>query len=296
MPTEDLLDEAERVYQQSVRLLDQVSSLRDRKQKRTGTYLKLSPVSVQRSSANRKIAPQRQDMTRHGLIRNVPIGPFAITTHVSIAETCPASCVFRDAGCYAQVGRYGAEIRRLDAAAKSYGPLGVMAAEADAITRLWSRGVPRDGAEGGRDLRLHVAGEASCADGARILAQAVDGFRARGGGACWTYTHRWREISSEDWGAIHALASVESAVELDEAVDLGYVPALTVPAFEGAGAFRVVGSAIQVMPCPAETGTTTCVQCRLCLGTKLRRDRTAVGFALHGTGRSTALPKLATQS
>lgn len=287
MGNDPLLEQAERLYRQSVDLLAEATSLQGRNCR--GKTLKVSPISVQRASANRKIAPQRQDMTRHGLIRNVPIGPYAVTTHVSIAETCPDSCVFKNAGCYAQAGRYHSEIRRLDAAAKSYGPLGVMVAEADAISRLWPRWVPQDGAEGGRDLRLHVAGEASCADGAQVLAKAVAGFKSRGGGACWTYTHRWREIPVDVWGPIHALASVESAAELDEAVDLGYVPTLTVRGFEDGASFRLPDSSIQIMPCPAEIGTTTCVQCRLCLGTKLRKDRTAVSFALHGTGRRTAL-------
>jgi hypothetical protein len=284
----DLLDEADRLYAASVRLLEDATRLHG--EKRRATTKKLSPVSLQRACSNRKIAPQRFERSKRGLLRNVPIGPYCTTTHVSIAATCPETCPFKGSGCYAETGRYGAEVRRLDEAAKALSGLDVITTEADTIDRLWLRGVPRDGAEGGRDLRLHVAGDVCCAEGARVLGAAAERWLERGGGAVWTYTHRWREIPVTAWGPIHALASTEILVELDEARTLGYVPAHTVPFFETEGAYSL-GSHI-IVPCPAETRKATCVECRMCLGQGLRRDNVAVGFALHGMGRADAAEAL----
>ena len=149
--------------------------------------------------------------------------------------------------------------------------------------------VPQDGARGGRDLRLHIGGDASSEKAAQRLAWAVETWRYRGGGAAWTFTHRWREIHPGAWGEISALASVESAEEAEEARRRGYVPAIVVERFPSRRAFRIRGMRDDVIPCPNETsgGAVTCVECRLCLDAPaLRRRGKAIAFAVHGLGAS----------
>lgn len=269
----DLLQRADQLLERSAELLD--TALATPKAKRS------VPLSVQRASANRKMAPQREERARSGRRRFVPIGPFCVTTYVSISATCPTSCPYKDNGCYAQAGASHLTMNGLDRAAAGWKPLEVTQAEARAIDGLWKRGkAPQDGARGGRDLRLHVAGDASCATGARELGRSVDRFRSRGGGLAWTYTHRWREIPRDAWGPISVLASCETPSDVDEALDLGYAPALTVESFDSPRAFPAGGA--KIVPCPAEAGKTTCVECRLCIRGGLAKRGRGIGFLLHG--------------
>lgn len=283
-----LLARADDLHARSCDLLDEARAVAVHRQARRGVYVHLSPVSVQKLCSNRKIAPQRQEAAKSGRIRNVPTGPFASSTYVSVSGTCPDSCIFKDHGCYAQTGSYGWKIRKLDTAAASMTSLEVLRAEADRLDSLFPRRPPQDGACGGRDLRLHISGDVSCARGAQVLGEAVARYRSRGGGACWTYTHRWSEVPLEAWGPVQVLASVESPDELEAAVDRGYAPALTVEAFSSPQSFRLPGSSVRLLPCRAETSRTTCVQCRLCLEPGLLQRGTGVAFALHGMGLSLA--------
>lgn len=239
------------------------------------------------ATADRKLAPVKLEPHR-GRPRPVPVGPYCAATYVSIEATCPTSCRFRDGACYVTAGFTAQLARSLDAAARGSGGDAAVDAEAALIEAAFGRAqVPQDGARGGRDLRLHVGGDASSEEAAQRLSWAVDTWRYRGGGAAWTFTHRWREIHRGAWGEISALASVESVAEANEARRRGYVPALVVDAFPSDRAFRPSGTSLRFVPCPAETRGTTCVECRLCLDDgALRRGGRAIAFAVHGLGRS----------
>jgi len=254
------------------------------------------PFSIQKISVNPKLSPVRSELARSGRPRYVAVGPFVASTYVSIRATCPSSCPFKDRGCYAQAGQTHLTMGRLDRAGAGMTPLAVTSAEADGLARLWPRKVPQDGARGGRDLRLHVGGETSCERGARRLAEAVEGLRARGLGAAWTYTHRWRTIPREAFGPISVLASVERPHEVGEAARRGYAAALTVPRFPDSAAFPV-GDGFSVIPCPFESqaaSSPTCAQCRLCFDDQgLLQRRRAIGFAVHGTLADAAAASLA---
>ena len=242
-----------------------------------------SPVSVQERSANSKLAPQRVEVARSGRKRFVPTGPFVVSTYVSIAATCPDSCAFKSGGCYAQAGASHLTMRGLDRAALGLVALDVTLAEAAAIDRLWVRGVPQDGADGGRDLRLHVGGEVSCAEGARALAAAVTRYQARGGGRCWTYTHRWRSIPREAWGPISVLASCERLADAEAARARGYAVAIVVPRYpDGPATWPYAGG--RALPCPAEASDgATCSSCRACMDDRRLRERgLVIAFAVHG--------------
>lgn len=266
----NIVDEADRLLRRSRALLEEMQA---------GVTMP-APVSIQPRSSNRKLAPQRVERARSGRRRNVPVGPYVASTYVSIEATCPDSCSFKGGGCYAQemTGR-GA---RMDRGGRWMDPLEVTRAEADAISSAFARGVPQDGHRGGRDLRLHVSGDVSCDAGARLLSAAADAWLARGGGAVWTYTHRWREIPREAWGPIAVLASVERLADMGAALERGYAPAIVVPEFPSPRAWTHAG--IRIVPCPSEAGDRTCATCRLCLDPKLAQRRTAIAFALHGHG------------
>ena len=240
-------------------------------------------ASVQRGSANRKIAPQRFETARSGRTRNVARGPFVATTHVSIAATCPSSCPWRSGGCYAIAGLHRQNGATLDAQAEGIDADAVIAAEVELVDRLWVNGVPQDGPRGwGRALRLHVAGDVSSTWGARALSDAAKRWLDRGGGPVWTYTHRWRTIPRDAWPWISVLASVESKREAEHARRRGYVAAITVPEYpDGPRAFQL--GSVRAVPCPAEVGRMTCAQCGLCFDDEVLAERgLAIAFAAHG--------------
>jgi len=273
------------------RLLAWSSSLADAARS-SSRWKRASPVSVQLKTANSKIAPIRVETARSGRARFVPVGPYAATTYCSIEATCPDDCRFKGDGCYASAGASHLTMRRLDQSARGMTPLDVTLAEAAAIRGLWPRGIPRDGARGGRDLRLHVGGEVSCWRGAKALAGAAADFLARGGGRVWTYTHRWRTVDRAAWGPISVLASVEAPAEAAQALAQGYAPAVVVSQFPDEHRAFPYGS-FTAVPCPAEAGTMTCVKCRLCFDDeKLRRRRLAIAFAAHGNDRDKAVRRL----
>lgn len=278
-------------------------------------------VSFQGRSSNRKLSPTREvHVPNSPWPRFEPIGPYICTTYVSIAETCPSSCAFKDAGCFAQTGMTGRLIKKLDQAAtlereryrllvkarslvEARDMLGeegiiyrsVAHAEAAAIDRQFQRGVPQDGAKGGRDLRLHVSGDVRDAEGAKELAGAASRWYLRDGGDVYTYTHRAHQIPREDWGGVDGvsiLSSVETPKQARLARDRGYAIAIVVRSFpdDTTRAFELPGVPGKIIPCPAETGVkktdgseVTCVDCRLCFDADALYDRNrAIGFAAHG--------------
>ena len=187
----------------------------------------------------------------------------------------------------------------MDAAAVGKSSLDVIREEVAAIDGAFGGGaVPQDGAQGGRDLRLHIGGDVGNAQGARLLAGAVRRWRKRGGGAVWVYTHLWREVNRIEWGAGWAVhASVENGEEVAAAWEAGYKRVvLVVQRFpQGGKAFRVPGAQATAVPCPAELEGATCVQCRRCLDNLLPRGM-VTAFAIHGTRAAAAAHALAEAS
>lgn len=264
-----------------------------------GSPQKLLGAFFSPAAANRKLAPVEMQANTTERLRPVPVGPYCAATYVSIDSTCPDSCTFKDAGCYVRTGFTAQLARELDVAAPP-DPAGVIRAEAMLIDQSfpelapgpsWRRRrrrggpIPQDGARGGRDMRLHVGGDCPTAESARVLAAAVDRWYARGGGSVWTYTHWWHVVPREAWGRISVLASCETPEQVVAARARGYVPALVVRYFPDRRAFRIRGIVGRVIPCPAETGKRTCVECRMCFDDDALRERAAViGFAAHGLG------------
>lgn len=264
--------EADRCKRWSERLLDEAI--------RASPFRKAkAPVSIQATSSNRKLAPQRQ-INVDGRMRNVAIGPFVASTYVSIESTCPRDCPYRGNGCYAQAGMTVASLDRL-AVRKQWSAIATIDAEVAAIDGIFRRGVPQDGARGrGRDLRLHVSGDAGSTAGARRLAAAAARWQRRGGGSVWTFTHLWRKIPREAWGPIAVMASVETKRDAGIALSRGYAPALTVEKHEDDVAIPITGG--RLVPCPSQTRDRTCAECRLCLDPNLAKRGVGITLSLHG--------------
>jgi hypothetical protein len=251
-------------------------------------------VVAQSISHNKKLSPVDFALAP-GASRKRPAArkPFCCSIIVSIRVFCPDSCAYKGQGCFASSGFLRRQSEQLNASAP-LSKVGLAQAEFRAIRRLFNGGpVPQDGARGGRDLRLHVGGDAANEEHARALKRAAADWSHRGGGAVWTYTHRWREIPREAWGGVSVLASVETPAEAAEAMQLGYAAAITVEEFKQDKPYRVSPAptrfyqdpAVTVIPCPAEVRGKTCVECRLCLDADglLKRNQ-VIGFALHGHG------------
>jgi hypothetical protein len=253
----------------------------------------IGTASFVRASANRKLSPVAYDFS--GLRpRSMLMGPFASATNASVAATCSDGCPFKSGGCYTTGGSTRYLVDRLDAAAVGCSADQVIAEQARLIDAAFDGGsVPQDGANGGRDLRLNVAGDVGSTVGALLLAGAAQRWSARGGGHVWTFTHTWEEISRDAWGSISVLASVECAADIERARERGYAAAIVVAELPSAKKFTLPESSATIVPCPAETLGETCVECRLCLNADKLFDRnTAIAFAADGPGSKQVREKL----
>ena len=245
------------------------------------------------TSRNRKLSPVSYVPTT-GRPRPVARAPFVCATYASIAATCPDGCAFKSNGCYVRHGATKRLSARLDIAAREFDADDVIELEATLIEKAYARGVPQDGAVGGRDLRLHVGGDISNERQAARLGTAATGWRARGGGAVWTYTHSWRDVRRTAWGSdVSVLASVERPEDITAANDMGYAAALVVPRFETTKVTSIDAEGARGIPCPAQVTDRTCVECRLCLDADgLRSMKLSILFEAHGPAASTARARL----
>ncbi len=221
------------------------------------------------SSANKKIAGKGQ----------------ISATYVATSVSCPTSCALRGEGCYAEYGRVGLHVQRLNKqATPGMRPEAAARAERRAIRAAFRGGpIPQDGARGGRDLRMHVSGDARTRRAAQILADAAREWKARGGGEVWTYTHGWETVPARDWGPISVLASMEDPKLAKKARRRGYAPAVVVPKHTSDKAYRLPGSDVEWLPCPQQTRGIPCSDCRLCMKSKwLRKTNRGIAFEAHG--------------
>lgn len=219
-------------------------------------------------------------------------------TYASIKATCPTSCELRKSRtCYAMSAFVGVHVSRLDKT--NFTAIKVAQQEAKLIRYSFNGGpIPQDGARGGRDLRLHVAGDCRTKKGATSLGMAARAWRKRGGGAVWTYTHAWRTVPRSAWTEhVKVLASIESVEDVTLAAAQGYNPARVVPEFPN-GAKAWLESGIRWIPCPAQTKEEVrCSSCRLCLNELPANS--GIAFEAHGVSKNrlkSRLPVLQGQS
>jgi len=201
-------------------------------------------------------------------------------TYSSIKRTCDASCPLKQTKtCYAMSSFVGMQVRKLDRKARQYSVIEMAEAEAKCIDNAYKGGrIPA-----GRDLRVHVSGDASTPRAARILSRAVNRWLKRGGQAAFTYTHSHKNVKRADWGKISVLASIENTSQVDAVRKMGYSPALVVSEHTTDKAHVLPGSDTVFIPCPSQTKGIHCSTCRLCMkGDWLYSQNKGISFAAHG--------------
>lgn len=212
---------------------------------------------------------------------NAKIGDASATY---VAQTsCPKSCPFYNAGCYAELGFVGIQTRRINRESDSLGlsPLELAVEEAQSIDEL----------TGQRPLRLHVVGDSTTDRGTRLIAAAARRYIAQFGQAVWSYTHAWRKVSRAAWGAVSILASCESIPDIRRARMRGYATAIVVPEHPSDRLYELEGE--KLLPCPEQTRGVTCVECRLCMRDDyLRESNITIAFAAHGSKRRMVKEKI----
>lgn len=195
----------------------------------------------------------------------------ASATYVTQA-TCPKTCPFLNAGCYAETGFVGLHARRLEEHAD---PASAALEESAAIDRL----------SGKRDLRMHVVGDVTSNDGAKNLAGAAARYLNRAQSLpvrVWTYTHAWRSLRRKSFGPISVLASCETTQDVKKARKKGYATAIVVDKFKSDKAWTEDG--IKIVPCPEMTRGIVCTDCRLCLNdNNLKKAGITIAFEAHGS-------------
>jgi hypothetical protein len=212
-------------------------------------------------------------------------GARVCTTYASIKGSCPLDCkLLETKECYALHGNVGLIIRRLDVGVKPEDSLRVAREEAQKIDESFGGGpIPQDGAKGGRDLRLHTAGDCKTNVTAGIIAAAAERWLQRGGGSVWSYTHAYKHVKRESWGPVSIFASVDQPEEGLVVIEDGYAPARYVADFPKSGKpWKEMG--VTWIPCPAQTKDDIgCADCRICMqANKLRKQNKGVAFEAHG--------------
>jgi hypothetical protein len=201
------------------------------------------------------------------------------TVHATYAsqKSCPPSCPFLGSGCYAETGNVGFTTRRLNTAAAEATAQDVANAEAQAIRTL----------SGQLDLRIHVVGDCTTDNAASTVSTAAL-ETIRRGREIWSYTHAWRDVDRASWGSVSVLASTESALAAEEALDRGWAAAVVLPTFAENKLYKLGN--IKVMPCVQQTRGVQCVDCRLCMNSDRLRDKgMVIGFTPHGSGKKRVL-------
>lgn len=194
-------------------------------------------------------------------------GKTGIVSATYVAQaTCPSSCPFMGAGCYAETGHAGIVTARMRKQAKGLTITEIAIAEAEAI----------DGLTGYRPLRLHIVGDCPTDESARIVSKAAGRYSRKHGQPVWTYTHAWRTVKRASWGTVFVRASCETLADVSEAKALGYAAAIVVDEHEG-GRNAYATESGKVTPCPEQTMGATCERCRLCW-----TQSETIAFAAHG--------------
>ena len=176
--------------------------------------------------------------------------------------TCPGSCPFKKAGCYARNGNVNLHARRCTEQCDGMTQIEIARAEAETIRNM----------SGERPLRLHVSGDFYNAECAEIIDRAAGDYTAKHGKPVWAYTHNWRNIPRSVFKNIAILASCETRVQAVQAHIDGYNVALVIPDQT---------TPKDVTVCPALIKGITCCECKLCFKSDKRR-RKPIGFWPHG--------------
>ena len=194
----------------------------------------------------------------------------AAATMVSQAS-CPKSCPFFNAGCYAEKGHIGIHTNRLNLAqAKGkFTPEQLATFEADSIRKM----------SGKLPLRLHVVGDCKNDATAQIVSLAAKEYSEKHNQIVWSYTHAKR-VKRSSWGNVSILRSCDTFAEAKAEYKRGFAAAVVVPdKFTSAKSINL-GDGFKGIPCPFQTGRAKdCVSCGLCLhADKLHSNKIVILF------------------
>ena len=209
------------------------------------------------------------------------------TTYAS-TTSCPASCILRKKGCYAMSGMVGIHAARMNRESAGKDSRDIARAEAKAIDSAYKCGkVPFT------DLRLHTVGDCKSSCNVKVVNEAVGRWKARGGNKAYTYTHAFSVVKRSEWYHVSVFASIDSISQAKEATEQGYACSFVVADHASKKAFKVPGSDITWLPCPAQTMGKTCEECRICMDAdKLFRNNQGVAFAAHGVYKNAIKKRL----
>lgn len=194
----------------------------------------------------------------------------------SSRSTCPASCPFKGAGCYAENFRCLANWKKCD------GPTAAGLEDLAAALHAARRTTAAPGAI----VRHNVAGDMAIAGSDFLDARLVAGLTkvyAAAGAAAYTYTHcaaverNFRIAEKAVAGGFCINFSCESMKKADKVMGRGLPAVLACSSFEKLPAHTPAGR--RIIPCPAQAKGAHCSNCRLCA----RADRAfIIAFEAHG--------------
>ena len=194
---------------------------------------------------------------------------------VSSAETCPPSCPFKDAGCYAAVGNLAIHWRKVTGGLRGMNWQAFLSA-IQTIPRgaLWRHNQAGD---------LPGKGEKIDADMLKELTKANEGRRG------FTYTHKLptpknlSAIRQANAGGFVVNLSANDLRHADKLKETGLpvVVVLLIESVNGPRKFNTpAGNTVVV--CPATYSPLTCLRCGICANGK---RQTIVGFPAHGIAK-----------
>ena len=157
-------------------------------------------------------------------------------TYVS-QSTCPTTCAFRNAGCYAECGPMGIHTRRLNNHAEK--DIVAIAKEEARMIRNLSGKFP---------LRLHVVGDCRTEETAKIVADACKEYKAKHDQPVYTYTHA-RRVRRPAWGQVSVIRSCETVRQCQQAFIAGFAASLVVDKFASPRRYYI-GRGMHGIPLP----------------------------------------------
>ncbi len=213
---------------------------------------------------------------------NKKTGPIPVSTTSS--ETCPPSCAFYNAGCYAKLGHVAMHWRKVDEGrGGSWDAFirQVLTLPANPYGNLWRHNQAGD-----------LPGEGETLDTAKV--RELAGANAIAGMRGFTYTHKplrkaseRRAVRDANKAGFTVNLSGNNPTHADALADLGIAPVVTVlPDTISGNAELYTPAGRRIVVCPATyRDDTTCATCQLCQ----RADRKViVGFPAHGVSHAKA--------
>jgi hypothetical protein len=234
-------------------------------------------------SPRQKLAsmPERKSSERGDRVRltilshNKKTGPIPVS--ITESGSCPTSCLFNGAGCYAEYNHTRMHWNEVPKVGMEWEDF------CSAIARLPRQQLWRHNEAG------DLPGVGDTIDGPK-LARLVSANRGRRG---FTFTHKpvlrgrraavnRRAIAAANRNGFTVNLSADNLVLADKLANLGIAPVVVVlPRDTPDGAFRTPEGR-QVVICPAERTDLQCNRCQLC---QKAERKSIVGFRAHGNAR-----------